>query len=123
MTMNHRGLRILVLLWACAWFGVIVPGHERGQIKLPGAGATQGCDSCCDAPASHPKSSKEKADPAANCAICFLTAQLQTPTTIDLTLPHVGLLGVLPVLPLIALDGVRFIPTVQGRGPPVHLFA
>jgi hypothetical protein len=34
--MDSRRLRWLVLGFACLWFGVLVPIHQRGQIKLPG---------------------------------------------------------------------------------------
>ncbi len=41
-----------MLLWACAWFGVVVPGHERGVVKLPGAEGDGGCEMCRVAPAT-----------------------------------------------------------------------
>ncbi|WP_428388610.1 hypothetical protein [Mucisphaera sp.] len=34
--MQSQTLRFTVLLWCVLWFAVILPGHKRGAIALPG---------------------------------------------------------------------------------------
>lgn len=38
--MHRRALSIFLLLFLSVWFGAIVPGHQRGMIRLVAAGAS-----------------------------------------------------------------------------------
>lgn len=87
----------LILLWAIAWFGVVLPGHERGVIRVPGAptvlrtdterrvasgelqlSALSACPLC---PLS--RSGEDGEDPASTCALCQLIATLSVPVPFD----------------------------------------
>ena len=67
----------LNLVWAITWFAVIVPIHQRGQIKLDEA-SSGCCQQTCPTDAPAP-SDQEPTDPADDCAVCFLVAHLDTP--------------------------------------------
>lgn len=85
------------ILWLAVWFGVVVPGHERGQIVLPGYEAPRHCgttsasqtassastpSTCC--PVSRPDGDSEPDSPVQRCAICYIVATLTVPPPIDL---------------------------------------
>lgn len=113
--MRHRALRILLLALIAAWFGVVVPLHPRGIVKLPGA-----CDGaygkvCCKNGKS-PVDSKKAADP--NCAICFFVLTLDLPVAMGMDVPELGLAGkALAWVTVEATLASRFDPTCE-RGPP-----
>lgn len=78
--MSSRPLRWLVLCFACLWFGMLVPVHQRGAIQLPGLATAAGSsekDSCCHKSDSH--SSKDSQKSRDNCAVCHFVAGLHTP--------------------------------------------
>ncbi|MBI1375034.1 MAG: hypothetical protein GC159_20135 [Phycisphaera sp.] len=121
----RQTLRIATLAWAIVWFGVFLPGHTRGVIKLPGT-PTEACESCeskpscCDKPradddASH---SRHKSSPD-HCAVCELVAKLDTPVAIDLSLPPAGLVELLPPTTPQRVTPARYASTLRGRAPPV----
>lgn len=87
----------LLLFWTLAWFGIVLPGHERGVIRVPGMDAGRGAvvqrgegasdlrwtalSSCPLCPVG---SSGGEDDPAATCALCQLIATLSVPVPLDL---------------------------------------
>ena len=60
--MHSRRLRWLVLGFACLWFGVLVPIHQRGQIKLPGPRLSERAHA-----ASLPSHCSRMGDPLSHC--------------------------------------------------------
>jgi len=122
--MRGRALRILLLVFEALWLNVMVPGHQRGVVPLPGekravceAQATDSCD-CPTAQPSAPPKEKGRGDPAKRCAICYFAARLCTPPVIDLTLPPLRLIELLPFPAPDARESDQFVPTYYGRGPP-----
>ena len=118
--MDRRFTRILVLGFACLWFGMLVPIHQRGQIRLPGPSAAA-ADSpvassaarCArggpDAPCRlQPQSNWPAPDPArggndsesggggGGCAVCHFIAGLHAPPPVTVGPAPLGLLRVLP---------------------------
>lgn len=98
---KSRFVRLLVVAWTTAWFGVIVPLHQRGQYTLPGQLPTQpkacasiqaspmGCPSCCagtfsteadgpTGPATPTPAEKS------HCAICHIVALTSTPPNLEI---------------------------------------
>jgi hypothetical protein len=85
----------------CVWFTLVVPAHQRGQIRLPGADLVQ--SSCCHAktartcdtptPAGERGEPGDRDDPVRDCAVCHLVAKLTTPEPLVFTLPDPELLA------------------------------
>lgn len=121
--MDRRWLRILVLGFACLWFGMLVPVHQRGQIQLPGsadAAATKSAQArhCnrTDADAPCRKGQRAPDDDGGgqgSCAVCHFIAGLQVPPQVTVAPRPLGLLRTLP-----AEDG----PAAPSRHPalPFH---
>jgi hypothetical protein len=91
----HNTARWLVLVWFTLWMGVIMPGHTRGAVRLPGAGEATACESCCCATACCETdrgdgNSETPADPARCCAVCYINATLNTPPPLTLYTPYLG---------------------------------
>ena len=81
--MIRRAALVSLLVFETFWLTVVVPGHTRGAVTLPGYKASAACDEpagCCPRP---PKKSDPAApaDPsrAAHCAVCFFAARLTVP--------------------------------------------
>ena len=125
---GHWGL----IAFVAAWFGVIVPGHQRGSVVLPGYAqeaeaqgeqadlAADVCEigkarSCCERPAD---GSPAPVDPVEKCAICYLVATLSVPPVVDLSLPLTDRVGLLPDIDPTFEPTPVFLPTYDSRGPP-----
>ncbi len=82
------------------WFGMIMPGHQRGGVALPGAesgltGPIAAAPSCpmCVALEGDSDDAPPSSDPASGCAICFLKGVLHQPPAISLAPPPAELVG------------------------------
>ena len=116
--MSSRRLRWIVLGFACLWFGMLVPVHQRGQIKLPravradDAKPASHCSRAADPnSACHKQQQQQGAgdedapQQAGDCAVCHFIAGLQAPPPAVAYQARLGLLEILPadaplVLPL-----------------------
>jgi len=114
---NNRVLTWAILLFQSFWLNVVIPGHTRGVVQLPG-GRTVECCPFCKPISSGDSSDKPKPGPPATCAICFFAAHMSVPPAIDLS-P-----GPLRFLHLLVAETARrvsypkaFVP-YDGRGPP-----
>ena len=86
--------RWVLLLWVGLFFVVVMPGHRRGLIALPGhqpaslASAAAGPDFSpapyCPLCTLLPKDAKQPVDAPVSCALCFLKANLEAPPAISL---------------------------------------
>jgi hypothetical protein len=109
-----RGLsRIFVLTWLVTWFGYVMPCHERGAVAIAGASVA----GCCDRPPNHHGPSPVN-DPVRRCAVCRITAVLQTAPPFHWTLPRPTLLALLPVRVQSDLTGNPALTAPLGRDPP-----
>jgi len=123
--LRSRGLRLAVLCFQFLWLNIVIPGHRRGIVQLPGSGP-----SCCESAASPAplrpccqKASKQptptRSDPVSRCAICFFAAHLSTAPAIDFTHPPLRLIArTEPPAPARALPA-DFFPTYFACGPPI----
>ena len=124
--MHWRTLRITILVFQALWLNVIVPGHRRGQVALPGE-TCAACEKpvsvaeCCDMErgSKHQDAPAPKGDPAQHCAICFFTARVTPPDVIDLTPPPLRFAYRAPVLAAEIRTSITDVPTYDGRAPPV----
>ncbi|MEX2214014.1 MAG: hypothetical protein WD768_07800 [Phycisphaeraceae bacterium] len=129
--MQSRNLRILMLGFLALWFGMILPGHERGVIQLPGYAAAPGsdqasdcatqssCSSCCPTQSSGGKSDSSKNRAPGHCAICYLLGVLDVPVTIAFTLPDPQLLDCLSPAMCQSIASVASLDITRERGPPL----
>jgi hypothetical protein len=126
MTVCGRGFRITLLLFEALWLNVIVPGHQRGIVRLPGD-ACVNCSQpsedppCCQTK-EQPKSNDcpTRGDPAEHCAICHFAAMLMVPPAIEPSPPPHGLLELLPIPEATPFISPSLLMTYDGRAPPAN---
>lgn len=133
LLLRSNPLRLAVLLWFAGWLVVVMPGHTRGIVKLPGSDApaprSACCDpepnccdpdpSCCDPAPGDGDDAPTPVDPAKHCAICFLKANLTDPPPVTLYTPFLGELDELAYLVESSdRDALATPQRVRGRAPP-----
>jgi len=125
--MRATWLRILILLFEALWLNVIVPGHRRGMVPLPGesceamgmAGASS-ARACCEHRSNGQSTPTHQGDPAQHCAICYFAARLTVPPPIDFAPRPTALAErIKPIAPVVAVS-FAFPATYDGRGPPMN---
>ncbi len=135
--MQSRWLRILLIGVFSLWFGIIVPGHERGAIRVAGANALpangSAGDSChATAPAAKPtcghcpvggpaeteNTPAPSGDGSKHCAICKFIGVLDAPVMVAFDLPHSYQLATLEPLPVRAVASLMLLSSHRDRGPP-----
>jgi len=122
-----------MLLWVAAWFGVVLPGHDRGRVKLPGfadqtagqgaAARAAACPLCVTSSPDSAGADSQGQDPlpagGSCCAICQFTATLSVPPVFAFDPPDSYLIDELAVTPLPGVGETRGVAAVRSRGPPV----
>jgi hypothetical protein len=118
----------MVLGFACLWFGMLVPVHQRGQIQLPGSNATADTTTHCNRPDApcHRKAldgkQQQPGKPAnrENCAVCqFIIFGLHAPPPVTWYVERLGLVEVLAVERQADVAHCTTILPFHGRAPPV----
>ena len=127
--MHSRLFRILFLGFLCLWLGIIVPGHERGQIVLPGTPRNTAIKSCCvlrggsltklDFNRQPTDKQRPTREDRKRCALCQLIATLQVARPSLLAFLPMGLLAIIPAQRSLGIAHYPYIGPVMGRGPPV----
>ncbi len=140
--MHRPALRWLVLLFTCAWFGVLVPVHNRGQITLGGPRAAATATACCPGEAKarpavaacHPvkpaaaetparanaaDAPPDDAPAAGDCAVCHFIAALDLPAPVLLDAPPLGAARPPARFGLPEPARLALIHACRERGPPV----
>ncbi|NBC11252.1 MAG: hypothetical protein GVY24_05875 [Planctomycetes bacterium] len=130
--MRRKALRILALAWVLAWFGIVLPGHQRGAVRLPGQSSdTTEAETTAAAPGGKPcplcvrepgggEGDDSPAVPIRGgcCAICQFMATLSTPPIFVFDPPDSYLLDLLAAPDVAGLRDVCELPTSRSRGPP-----
>jgi hypothetical protein len=105
-----------LLIFFAAWFGVVMPVHRRGVVRLPGAAAY--AKSCCGPSRSPHEGSKPKSsDPL--CAVCHFLATLDRPAAVGVDVPPLGLAEELRLPAPAKAPVVERVAVNFERGPPV----
>ena len=86
----QKQLRFIVLIFACLWYGLILPAHQRGAIRLPETAGEQR-HACCEQKRS-PDGKPAKSDPVSHCAVCQLVSVTAPPPPICFDVVPLGLL-------------------------------
>ena len=130
--MDRRVTRILVLGFTCLWFGVLVPVHQRGAIRLPGPAAVAAAGPtspthcgraeaglpCHRAPADPGSSPDAPADGGGGCAVCHFIAGLDVPLPVTTGIEPLGLLASLPTALAPAAPARHVALPYHGLDPP-----
>jgi hypothetical protein len=113
---KSRALRISLLVLMAIWFGVVVPVHPRGMIRLGGS-CTENLRACC----RNSKGAGHESRPArgnSDCAICFFVATLDLPPAMEMDVPKLGLVEE-TAWPAPQVGPVQaWTDAVMERGPP-----
>ena len=128
--MSRRVGILALLVFQAFWLNVVLPGHTRGVITLPGfEPAADSCHAdggpaargCCPGPSKSAGSQAPKPGDgrAAHCAVCFFAARLTLPATIDLTPAPLELLELAEAPRIPRVVSIERLPTYLGRGPPL----
>ncbi len=114
---------IALLIFQGLWLNVILPGHTRGLVTLPGSTvqnkAGDDCGSCCTPnPETSQDESQSDENRAARCAVCFFAMRVTPPPVVDLRPPAMALLGIdAPPSPATFVSHEHRL-TYLGRAPP-----
>jgi hypothetical protein len=124
--LHSRGFRIALVAFQFLWLNVILPGHRRGVVALPGGECSQ-CEArveqteraCCakHSHVPHPGPSAPSI-PSDRCAICFFAARVSPAVAFDFTHPPLQLIGVQELPPVVVSHSPQFASTYLGRAPP-----
>ncbi len=131
--MNSNTCHKFAVIWLALWFGVIVPGHKRGLVLLPGGTPppvtqnqnTEPCPlaqmmaasgTCC--PSSSPRTPSSPSAPVSHCAVCYLTGVLDVPPPPDFAPRPLELLQILPRPKPITVASASTTHIYLGRAPP-----
>ena len=120
--MPPRALHWLVLCFATLWFSVLVPVHNRGEIRLPGAApAPEAVSSHCHRGATDDEQAPchdRARESGGACAVCYFLAALDAPPPVTLVEARLGFVGLIdaprPDTPVVAGVSLPF----HSRGPP-----
>jgi hypothetical protein len=107
-----------LLAFQAMWLLLVLPGHTRGAISWTrGASAS---DACCfvqkgttPAPNNTPTKEQQK-----NCAVCYYALGLTPPPVLDLYVPDLGLIKIIPLLPVPMHAEQDHLLTYHACGPP-----
>jgi hypothetical protein len=121
-------LNIAVLAFACLWYGVVLPAHQRGAIRLPEPASAQLAGDCCHAAAPDPATEPDchtpsgdkrpKSDPVTHCAVCQLVSVTAPPPVIFYDVAPLYLLAQLAPCPVHFLLCHAPLDPHSGRDPP-----
>ena len=113
-------LVILTLAWQLLWLLVLVPGHVRGQVVVPGSDAADVVvdDPCCSAPADgEPMPLERRRD----CYVCHVLLRMDVATPFVLPTFEPALLDPLPEPAAIVGTDAETLRDLRARGPPTRV--
>lgn len=120
----RRPVYALFIAFQALWLNVVVPGHTRGAVTLPGvAGAacetTTGAGrSCCGGAGERETRKSPTPEQRARCAVCVFAARVTPPPVIDLVPPLLELVRARPVEAPRAIESAELRLAYHGRAPP-----
>ena len=126
-SMPGRWFHKTMLAAAVLWFGMVLPGHERGAIRVPGAQSksadTTACErTCCHRTSSNPDERgipESPIDSGGDCAVCHLIGTLDTPTPPILAPVQADLIALVATAPTRSVATIESPFRHSGRAPPL----
>ena len=121
--MHSRWLRIFLLAFNAVWFGVVVPGHQRGCILVGRSADATSPTALKNVPSCHkPKEGSQSPGQKAplkrsTCAICLFASTIEPPPAPDV-IPRPACTSKLEQWRTPPPASVRFISWFDSRGPP-----
>lgn len=116
-----------LIVFLFLWLNVVLPGHTRGMITVPGSSPTAQAetpDACCSVggkktpdPAKAPTEAPTQ-DEKRRCAVCFFAAALDLPPVVTFDHSPRGLLAVLPLAEHEHVESLLVLRPYHGRAPP-----
>ena len=119
--MRRRALHWLVLGFTTLWFAVLVPVHNRGEIRLPGfeAGDREAtAHACCPSAPTRQTPCHTPPQRSGTCAVCSFIATLDAPPPFTWVETQLGLAGVVDAPRPDELPAVRITLPFHSRAPP-----
>jgi hypothetical protein len=118
-----RSIRWSLILFQLLWLNVILPGHTRGSITIPGSKPSCGQVSnsgsgCCSAKAKQ-KSESPTPEQKSRCAFCYFAMGMSTPPVVEFNHQLFGLLTLLPIPPPEVAESPCIVLPYHGRAPPL----
>lgn len=117
---------ILLVFFQAVFLNIVVPGHTRGIVAMTGKTSVRkigdlfgGGSGCCQKRGGEESPGQPTRKDRENCAICYVAAALSTPEGIDLSLPVIGQIGLLPVPEPQLIEECRFVRTYDACAPPL----
>lgn len=125
MLIAHVEVRIFsfsLLAFQTMWFLFVLPGHTRGLVSWTASTDPRG--GCCVVEKHGGRSSDGQPTPEQkkNCAVCYYALGLTPPPILDLHIPDLGLLKILPLLATPVHAEQEHILTYYACGPPAVAF-
>lgn len=114
-----RVLRWSFILFQFVWLNIVLPGHTRGAITMPGSKPAASCGSCCASPVKSDKPHKPTPDEQRRCAVCYFAAGYTIPVVFHFDLKPNGATVAIAVEHAEQIAGLNLLRTYDANGPPV----
>jgi hypothetical protein len=126
--MRSCRLQIAILVFAVTWFALVLPGHQRGLIKVPPTQAAAAAESSCCASECEPTAPGEDTDapaedPVRTCAICNVIAMMLELAAHEPPPAPPQLTDMIDPPAPVAVQTVKWLTVLSDRGPPADALA
>lgn len=113
----RQAVRTAMVLWIVAWFAVILPAHQRGEFRLPGAPAGGSCCAGMGHGGSH-HGDPVRSDPTRGCAICHMVFKLSPAAAPPVMVGEPTFAGLVRVAGERGQAQVESWSSIRSRAPP-----
>ena len=115
-----RFARAILALYVLVWFTVVVPGHTRGILTMPGEPQAQsGAAACCASTSTDSnKNKKPTPDQQRRCAVCFVAANYTVPVVFTFDPEPAECVAVANLAALAQVFSIDFPTPFWPVGPP-----
>ena len=113
--------RGILAIYVLLWFNVVVPGHTRGMLTMPGGKGSEksGVESCCSSRSAGPnKDHKPTREQQRRCAVCYVAATYSVPVVLAIDLRPAERVAIANVAALAQVRSIEFPAPYWPIGPP-----
>jgi hypothetical protein len=123
LPVGWNAIKLGLLIFQAMWLLLVLPGHTRGLISWTrsSSGVEIASESCCGSDQASPRSTDDEPtrEQKKNCAVCYYAVGLTPPPVLELYVPDLGLLQILPLLPAPMHAEQEHLLTYYACGPPI----